>query len=136
MALDLCMNNGFWEISFENIDALNSYFIHRYLIITYRSSLIKIKIFGLLSELWPLISVRTMPSFQVISFDYIAFLDSCFIHNYIIIKHRSSLIKGIYFVIYGIISEYTDKGQFQYLTNLKGPQKGTYLYTTLFLSLS
>ena len=44
-------------------------------------------------------------------------------------------IKGIYFVIYGIMSEFTDKGQFQYLTNLKGPQEGTYLYTTQFLSL-
>ena len=43
--------------------------------------------------------------------------------------------KGIYFVIYGIISEFTDKGQFQYLTNLKGPQEGTCLYTTQFLSL-
>ena len=43
--------------------------------------------------------------------------------------------KGIYFVIYGIISEFTDKGQFQYLTNLKGPQEGTYLYPTQFLSL-
>ena len=46
-----------------------------------------------------------------------------------------TLVKGIYFVIYGIISEFTDKGQFQYLTNLKGPQEGTYLYTTQFLSL-
>ena len=46
-----------------------------------------------------------------------------------------TFIKGIYFVIYGIISEFTDKGQFQYLTNLKGPQEGTYLYTTQFLSL-
>ena len=27
-------------------------------------------------------------------------------------------------MIYGIISEFTDKGQFQYLTNLKGPQEG------------
>ena len=45
------------------------------------------------------------------------------------------VVKGIYFVIYGIISEFTDKGQFQYLTNLKGPQEGTYLYTTQFLSL-
>ena len=44
-------------------------------------------------------------------------------------------IKNKYFVIYGIISEFTDKGQFQYLTNLKGPQEGTYLYTTQFLSL-
>ena len=44
-------------------------------------------------------------------------------------------IKGIHIVIYGIISEFTDKGQFQYLTNLKGPQEGTYLYTSQFLSL-
>ena len=29
----------------------------------------------------------------------------------------------------------TDKGQFQYLTNLKGPQVGNYLYTTQILSL-
>ena len=47
----------------------------------------------------------------------------------------SIYLKGIYFVIYGIISEFTDKGQFQYITNLKGPQEGTYLYTTQFLSL-
>ena len=45
------------------------------------------------------------------------------------------VIKDKYFVIYGIISDFTDKGQFQYLTNLKGPQEGTYLYTTQFLSL-
>ena len=44
-------------------------------------------------------------------------------------------IKDIYFVIYGIISDFTDKGQIHYLTNLKGPQEGTYLYTTQFLSL-
>ena len=44
-------------------------------------------------------------------------------------------LKDIYFVIYGIISDFTDKGQFQNLTNLKGPQEGTYLYTTQFLSL-
>ena len=44
-------------------------------------------------------------------------------------------LKDIYFVIYGIISDFTDKGQFQYLTNLKGPQEGIYLYTTQFLSL-
>ena len=46
-----------------------------------------------------------------------------------------SYLKDIYFVIYGIISDFTDKRQLQYLTNLKGPQEGTYLYTTLFLSL-
>ena len=46
-----------------------------------------------------------------------------------------SCLKGIYFLIYGVISEFTDKGQFQYLTNLKGPQEGTYLYTAQFLTL-
>ena len=35
-------------------------------------------------------------------------------------------------MIYGIISEFTDKGQFQYITNLKGPQEGAYLYITQF----
>ena len=48
---------------------------------------------------------------------------------------QSTSFIAIYFVIYGIISEFTDEGQFQYLINLKGPQEGTYLYTTQFLSL-
>ena len=48
--------NGFRAISFENIGVLDSYFIHRYIIIKYRSSLIMDKIHQLLSELWPLIS--------------------------------------------------------------------------------
>ena len=56
--------------------------------------------------------------------------NNCQIHREIF-----SPFKDIYFVIYGIISEFTDKGQLQYLTNLKGPQEGTYLYTTQFLSL-
>ena len=51
------------------------------------------------------------------------------------IKLPVLLFKDIYFVIYGIISDFSDKGQLQYLTNLKGPQEGTYLYTTQFLSL-
>ena len=34
-----------------------------------------------------------------------------------------------------IIIGLTDKEQFQYLTKIKGPQEGTYLYTTQFLSL-
>ena len=42
--------------SFENIGVLDSYFIHRYIIIKYRSSSIMDKIHQLLSELWPLIS--------------------------------------------------------------------------------
>ena len=48
--------NGFRAISFENIGVLDSYFIHRYIIIKYRSSLIMDKIHRLLSELWPLTS--------------------------------------------------------------------------------
>ena len=57
MAFDLQMKNGFRAISFEYIDVLDSYFIHRYIIIKYRSSSIMGKIHQLLSELWPLISV-------------------------------------------------------------------------------
>ena len=30
-------------------------------------------------------------------------------------------LEDIYFVIYGIISEFTDKGEFHYRTKLKGP---------------
>ena len=62
MALDLQMKNGFRVISFEYSDVLDSYFIHRYIIIKYRSSTITGKIHQLLSELWPLISVQKMVS--------------------------------------------------------------------------
>ena len=44
-------------------------------------------------------------------------------------------LKGIYYCPIEIIKELTDKGQFRYLTKLKGPQFGNYLYTTHFLSL-
>ena len=47
--------NGFRAISFENMGVLDSYFIHRYIIIKYRSSPIMDKIHQLISELWPLI---------------------------------------------------------------------------------
>ena len=62
MALDLGTKNGFRAISFEYIGELDSYFIHRYIIIKYRSSSTTGKIHQLLSELWPLISVRKMVS--------------------------------------------------------------------------
>ena len=48
--------NGCRAISFEDIGVLDSYFIHRYIIIKCRSSSITDKIHRLLSELWPLIS--------------------------------------------------------------------------------
>ena len=56
MALDLRMKNGFQAISFEYVGVLDSYFIHRYVIIKYRSSLIKYKIHRLLLELWPFVN--------------------------------------------------------------------------------
>ena len=45
------------------------------------------------------------------------------------------MVKDLYYCPTEIITGLTDKGQFQYLTNLKGPQEGTYLFTTQFLSL-
>ena len=56
------MKNGFRAISFEYSNVLDSYFIHRYIIIKYRSSSIMGKIHQLSSELWHLISVRKMVS--------------------------------------------------------------------------
>ena len=55
------------------------------------------------------------------------------IGQFLILKNLSErqaielLFKDTYFVIYGIISEFTDKRQFHYLTKLKGPQVGNYL---------
>ena len=45
-------------------------------------------------------------------------------------------LKYLYSCPIEIIKGLTDKGQFRYLTGLKGPQEGNYLYTTQFLSLS
>ena len=47
---------------------------------------------------------------------------------------RSFCLKGIDYCPIEIIKGLTDKGQFQYLTKLKGPQVGNYLYTAHFLS--
>ena len=49
--------------------------------------------------------------------------------------HANLKVKDIYSCPIEIIKGLTDKGQFQYLTKLKGPQEGTSLYTTQFLSL-
>ena len=48
------VKNGFHSLSSEKISLLDSYFIHRYLIIKYRSSLNLCIIHLLLWELWPL----------------------------------------------------------------------------------
>ena len=44
-------------------------------------------------------------------------------------------VKGIYYCQIESIKGLTDMGQFQYLTNLKGPRVGNYLYTTQFFSI-
>ena len=44
-------------------------------------------------------------------------------------------IKDKDYCLMEIIKGLTDKGQFQYLTKLMGPQEGTYLYGTQFHSL-
>ena len=62
MALDLGTKNCFRAISFEYIGEMDSYFIHRYIIIKYRSSLITDKINQFLSELWPLTSILKLVS--------------------------------------------------------------------------
>ena len=50
------MKNGFPAITFEYVGVLDSYFIHRYVIIKYRSSSIMDKIHRLLLELWPFVN--------------------------------------------------------------------------------
>ena len=46
-----------------------------------------------------------------------------------------SLLKDIDYCPIEIIKGLTDKGQFQQLIKLKGPQEGTYLYTPQFIPL-
>ena len=101
MALDLGMKNGFRAISFEYIGELDSYFIHRYIIIKHRSGSIMDKNPPIIIRVMAL-DLRMKNGFRVISFEYIDLLDSYFIHRYIIIKYRSSSIMG---KIYQLLSE-------------------------------
>ena len=47
----------------------------------------------------------------------------------------ASILKDKDYCPIEIIKGLTDKGQFQYLRKLMGPQEGTYLYATQFHSL-
>ena len=91
MALDLRIKNGFRGISFEYIDVLDSHFIHRYMIIKYRSSSIMGTIHQIIIRVMAL-DLGMKNVFRAISFEYIGELDSYFIHRYLIIKQRSSSI--------------------------------------------
>ena len=62
MALDLLMKNGFRVISFEYVGVLDSYFIHRYVIIKYRLSSIMDKNPPIIIRVMALDLVRKMVS--------------------------------------------------------------------------
>ena len=56
-------------------------------------------------------------------------------HLRLTVTLTSDLVKDKDYCPIEIIKGLTDKGQFQYLTKLMGPQEGTYLYATQFHSL-
>ena len=68
MALDLGTKNGFRAISFEYIGEMDLYFIHRYIIIKYRSSLITVKNQTIIIRVMAL-DLRMKNGFRVISFE-------------------------------------------------------------------
>ena len=74
----------FHSITFEKIGELDSYFIHKHIIIICRSSLIKGKIRQSYLELQPFFNVEK--SFSLISFENISVLNSNLTYRYIIIK--------------------------------------------------
>ena len=55
--LDLCLKKGFRSLYFENIIQLDSYFIHSYIILKYKSSSILGKINYLFCKLWPFLNL-------------------------------------------------------------------------------
>ena len=60
----------------------------------------------------------------------------CYIHFCIAkTEHKPNVFKDKDYCPIEIIKGLTDKGQFQYLIKLMGPQEGTYLYATQFHSL-
>ena len=67
MALDVRTKNGFLVISYDCIGKLDSYFIHRYIIIKYMSRLIKYKIHRILSRVMAL-DLLTKNGFRAISY--------------------------------------------------------------------
>ena len=67
MALDVHMKNGFQVLSFEYNGVFVFYFIHRYIIIKYRSSSITDKIHQLLSE-YVALDLRMKNGFRAIYF--------------------------------------------------------------------
>ena len=48
----------------------------------------------------------------------------CYIPSIVYIPSSSSPLKDIYFVMYGIVSEFTDKGQFPLSHKIKGASSG------------
>ena len=71
------LKNGFRSITFEKISVLDSYFIHKHIIIKYRSNLIYGNIHQLFLELWPFINIEKLlkNGFHWVSFERIGVLD-------------------------------------------------------------
>ena len=58
-----------------------------------------------------------------------------YVFSFIPNQSNSAVFKDKDYCPIEIIKGLTDKGQFQYLTKLMGPQEGNYLYATQFHSL-
>ena len=91
MALFQLQKNGFLSVSLEKISILDSYVIHRYIIIKYRSSSIWAKVHQLLWELRPFFNFE---KWFFVGCLLKSVLDSYFIHRYVSKKYRSSSVKG------------------------------------------
>ena len=95
----------FSSILFEKVSVLlYSYFIHRYIIIKYRSTSTLDKMLQLLWELWSFFnfmfpSVCMRHGLRSISFEKINVLDSYFMQKYIILKYRETSQKHAYIIL-------------------------------------
>ena len=88
----MASKNGFLSISFEKISVLDSYFIHRYIIINIGQVQFRVKSTNYYVSYGPFLTSKIV--LRSISFEKISVLDSYFINRYIIIKYWSSSILG------------------------------------------
>ena len=87
------LNIGFFSLSFEKISLLGFHFIHRYIIIKYRSRSYLGKIHLLLWKLWPLLNYiycLVKNGFCSLSFEKISLLDSYFILKFMMVRSSSN----------------------------------------------
>ena len=85
----------------------------------------KCEVIHITTKKYPIIRKYTLHGHTLLSVPQIKYLG----------VHISQDLKDKDYCPIEIIKGLTDKGQFQYLTKLMGPQEGTYLYATQFHSL-